>query len=338
MNTSEIEKLIKKIIDGMYRNYNYSIEDFSSIKNNGISWALSKKSQDRTKKIIHFINLGKETVKENLESDISNKFNCQREDIISVILVTEGKNHDEIKYQINELRNINSLGSNFIILDLINSEIQISEGSLGDLANQIANIAFNNNRISSNRQKAFITYGIIGINIVMFIISAVLSKHIMTIDKDVLVNLGAKYNPAIQQGQWFRLITCMFLHGGLIHITANMYSLYSIGPLVEQLYGKYKYIVIYLICGVISSLFSFFFSDYVSIGASGAIFGLLGVVFVFAIKERKRIGRGFLMNVASVVVMNLILGISLPGIDNFAHLGGLISGITLGSVLKLGKN
>lgn len=321
MNADKVQKFAKQIIYEMYRHYDYIIEDFSFIKENYIPWGLSKKFKDGSKTIICFTYKDNEISDESVKNNISFKFNCRMEDIITVII---GKN-----------KNINAFGSNFIILDLINREIKISDIRMETIANQISSIVSNNTRMSNNKQNAFLTYVIIGINIIMFIISAVLSKNFIDIDTRVLINLGAKYNPAIEQGQWFRLITCMFLHGGILHISANMYSLYAIGPFVEQLYGKYRYIIIYFVSGIISSLFSFWFSDYVSIGASGAIFGLLGVVFVLAIKKRKTFGKSFLINILSVVIMNLIMGINLSGIDNFAHLGGLLSGIILGIFLEV---
>lgn len=316
----------------MYRHYNYIVEDFSFISGNNIPWGLSKQGEDGTKTVIHFINLDNEMDNENVENEICVKFNCSREAVVSVILTDENKNVADIKSKMNSL---NLLQNNFIILDLANKEIHISGDRVNTIARQIASVIDNNITEQKNTNNAVVTYAIMAVNIIMFIISVILSGNFFDIDTNVLIRLGAKYNPAIQQGQWFRLITCMFLHGGIVHIAANMYSLYAIGPFVEKLYGKYRYMCIYFVCGIVSSLCSFLFSDYVSIGASGAIFGLLGIVFVFALKERKRIGKGFLMNIVSVVVMNLIIGISLPGIDNFAHLGGLLSGVALGFLLKL---
>lgn len=335
MNTVKGEKFSKQIIEEMFRHYDYIVEDFSFIKGNNIPWGLSKQGETGTKSIVHFIDLENGADNKKAEEEICSKFNCGREAIVTVILISENKSSSDIMNQINNLRDLNALQSNFVILDLVNREIHTSGDEMGVIAGQIASIINNNMRVKESKDNAVVTYTIMGINIIMFVISAILSNNIFDIDTGVLVTLGAKYNAAIIEGQWYRLFTCMFLHGGIIHITANMYSLYSIGPFVEKLYGKYKYAVIYIVCGVISSLFSFMFSEYVSIGASGAIFGLLGILFVFAIKERKRIGKGFLMNIASVVVMNLIIGMSLPGIDNFAHLGGLLSGVVLGYILKL---
>lgn len=334
MGNVKNEKLLKLIIDGMCRYYKYVVEDFSIIHGNNIMWGLSKQQEDGTKKVIHFIDLNNSLNNESIENCICSKFECIRENIVSIILVDEDMSSTDIKNQINNLKNINALQNSFVIVDLAKKEIHTSDDGVGIIAGQVARIIDNSIINQENKTPPIVTYIIMAVNILMFIISVILSKSIFDIDTEVLVNLGAKYNPAIIQGQWFRLITCMFLHGGIIHIAANMYSLYSIGPFVERLYAKCKYIVMYFVCGIVSSVFSFMFSEYVSIGASGAIFGLLGVVLVFALKERKRIGRAFLMNVASVVVMNLIIGLSMTGIDNFAHLGGLLSGAVLGAIIK----
>lgn len=341
MVITKTEKFTKQIIDGMYRYYDYVVEDFSLIKGTDIPWGLSKNISGGTKTILFFMKLDNGIFNEALENDICSKINCDREKLIKVILISENKDSVEIQNQLNNISNNISLQNNCIIIDLISRKIQISDNSMEPIANQIASImdqTTKNAKAHNTRENAIVTYTIIGINILMFILSAILSRSIMDININVLVNLGAKYNPAIEHGQWFRLVTCMFLHGGLIHIAANMYSLYCVGPMIENLYGKTKYIAIYLVSGIISSLFSFLFSPSVSIGASGAIFGLLGVVLVFAIKERKRVGKNFFMNIASVVALNLFIGLSVPGIDNFAHLGGLLSGITLGTLVSLHKS
>lgn len=337
MKISTIEKFTRQTIDGMYKYYDYIIEDFSFIEGSCIPWGLSKTLADGTKIILLFINLNNVIFNEAFENHICSKFNCNREDLIKLVLIGENMDSIEIQNQLNHLININPLQNNFIILDLISRKFQISHSNMEPIANEIGSIMDNNTKMQNNNKNPIVTYTLISINIVMFIISAILSRSVMDIDTNILVNLGAKYNQAIEQGQWFRFITCTFLHGGLIHIATNMYSLYSIGPLVEDLYGKYKYITIYFASGIISSIFSFWFSPYVSIGASGAIFGLLGVVFVFALKERKRVGKDFFINVASILVINLFIGLSLPGIDNFAHLGGLLSGVTFGAIMSLDK-
>jgi rhomboid protease GluP len=332
-----VENFTKQITKGMHRHYGYTVEDFSYIEGISISQGLSKTLDEGTKMVLVFMNLDNDIFNETFENDICSSIGCDRENLVKVLLVSGSSGSIETQNHLNYLISINALQNSFIIIDLASRKIHISDSRMEPIANQIAAVMDENVKRQGNFKNSAVTYSIIGINILVFIISAILSRSIMDINIYVLVFLGAKYNPAIEQGQWYRLFTSMFLHGGLIHIAANMYSLYSIGPLVEHIYGRYRYIVIYLVSGVIASLFSFWFSPYASIGASGAIFGLLGVIFVFAVKERKRIGKGFVRNVTSTVIINLFIGLSLPGIDNFAHLGGLLCGTVLGIAMSLIK-
>jgi rhomboid protease GluP len=214
-----------------------------------------------------------------------------------------------------------------------------SEQTIQELINLSRNSRYVNKEAERDTFKCWVTYSIIALNVVAYIITSFLSGNIFDSDINVLIKLGAKYNELIAEGQYYRLISCMFLHGGLLHVALNMYALYSIGPLVERLYGRAKYIIIYFASGILSSLFSYIFSDSVSVGASGAIFGLLGTTLVFAVKARKNIGRDFLRNIASVIIINLIIGFTMSNIDNFGHLGGLVGGILITLILdNINKN
>lgn len=186
-------------------------------------------------------------------------------------------------------------------------------------------------RNKAGNELPIVTIALIAINVLYFLLSAYLSGSFMSISNEVLVALGAKYNAGIAAGQYYRLITCMFLHGGIVHIGLNMYALYAIGPLVEKVYGRKKYLGIYFISGISSSLLSYIMSPTISIGASGAIFGLFGACLIFAVRMKKRIGKGFLSNIIQVIVINLIIGFTLPNIDNFAHIGGLLGGVVTGA-------
>ncbi|MGE5628282.1 MAG: rhomboid family intramembrane serine protease [Solirubrobacterales bacterium] len=168
---------------------------------------------------------------------------------------------------------------------------------------------------------------LIGVNIIIYIITAYLSGNIFDSNINVLIFLGAKVNSLILSGEYYRLITSMFLHGGLVHIGFNMYALYSLGPFVEKIFGRKKFTIIYFFSGILSSIMSFVFSPDISIGASGAIFGLLGAALIFGLKNKNKIGKEFMMNIIVVIGINLFMGFSIPNIDNFAHMGGLIGGI-----------
>ncbi|WP_052112994.1 rhomboid family intramembrane serine protease [Clostridium novyi] len=189
-------------------------------------------------------------------------------------------------------------------------------------------------RIRYTKNTSKVTFILITINVIAYIITAILSQNILDSDIRVLLFLGANENTLVSSGQYYRLITCMFLHGGLLHLVLNMYALEAIGPIVERIYGKMKYIIIYLGGGLISSLSSYVFSSGVSIGASGAIFALLGAMFILTIKMRDVVGRGVIKNIVSVIGINIFIGLAVPNIDNFAHLGGLLGGIILAIILS----
>ncbi len=137
-----------------------------------------------------------------------------------------------------------------------------------------------------------------------------------------------KSNQAIAAGQWWRLFTPMLLHGGIFHIGFNMYALYVLGPELERFYGGWRFFLLYLVAGFAGNVVSFVLSPYNSLGASTAIFGLLGAEGVFLYQHKKLFGQRAqraLMNIIFIAVINLAIGLS-PGIDNWGHLGGLVGG------------
>lgn len=175
-----------------------------------------------------------------------------------------------------------------------------------------------------------VTMILILINVIIFIITAILSKSIIDINTIVLVECGAKVNYLINKGQIFRLLTAEFLHGGIMHILFNMYSLYIVGTVVEKIYGWKKYISIYILSALTSSILSYMLAPMtISVGASGAIFGILGAFLYFAIKERKHLQRGTLGNIIAVIVLNLYIGFTSTSIDNLGHIGGFLGGFIL---------
>lgn len=118
-----------------------------------------------------------------------------------------------------------------------------------------------------------------------------------------------------------------------MHIAVNMYCLYYAGNQVSRMYGNRKYLLIYLLSSIGSSVLSMVNSQSLSVGASGAIFGLFGASAAFAFKERSRIGKGYLTNWISIIATNIVIGFMLPNIDSLGHLGGLIVGALLGFAL-----
>jgi membrane associated rhomboid family serine protease len=153
-----------------------------------------------------------------------------------------------------------------------------------------------------------------------------------------LFDLGAMQPLAIAQGhQYWRLFTAMFLHAGVLHLALNMYGLYLFGTIIESAFGEVRFLAIYFIAGLMASVASFIFTNpqTVAVGASGAIFGLLGAWVAFNFRRR---GSSFasanLRWAAMLIGLNLVLGFSIAGIDNFAHLGGLITGGVAGTLAE----
>jgi len=150
----------------------------------------------------------------------------------------------------------------------------------------------------------------------------------------VLIADGAKYNAFIIQGQYWRFITPVFLHVNALHVGLNMLNLLFLGIYLERLAGHLRLLFIYLVCGVISIIASFYFTPHeLSIGASGALFGLVGAYSVFILMHRQAMNRQGIPAIIELIVIigfNLALGLVIPNVDNYAHVGGLISGCLLG--------
>jgi rhomboid protease GluP len=182
--------------------------------------------------------------------------------------------------------------------------------------------------------RAIVTWLLIASNVIVWLLMEINggSEHSRT-----LIIFGAKVNALINDGEWWRLVTSMFLHIGIIHLAVNCFSLYNVGSLLERFIGSVRFAVIYLLAGICGSLASYWFSPLtISAGASGAIFGLLGAVGVFFFLHRKLFGAAanrLLTNIAVVALLNLSLGASLSGIDNYAHLGGLMGGLAVSVLL-----
>ena len=180
----------------------------------------------------------------------------------------------------------------------------------------------------------YITYSLIAINVLIFIAMYLFGKgslHIPT-----LLDFGASYPLLIKSGEYYRLLTSGFIHIGLMHLLFNNYALFLIGSQLESLYGRFKYIIIYLVTIVISSLFSLLFvTESVSAGASGAIFGLLGAFLYFGYHHRVYLGNMMRSQIIPLILINLLIGFSIPAINNAAHIGGLISGVMIAAALGI---
>jgi membrane associated rhomboid family serine protease len=190
-----------------------------------------------------------------------------------------------------------------------------------------------------------VTTAILAINIAMFLVEwatgASRSLYFGGSDQK-LVNLGAIYSggqfgPGIVGGEYWRLFTGMFLHAGLIHLAFNMYALYLFGFLIESAFGKVRFTLLYVLCGLMASVTSFAFGTpgIPAVGASGAIFGLLGAWVAFNFRRRQSGPNRFQLQWAAMLIaINLVLGFSLAGVDNLAHVGGLLTGIVAGGLAE----
>ncbi|WP_051348475.1 rhomboid family intramembrane serine protease [Peribacillus kribbensis] len=149
-----------------------------------------------------------------------------------------------------------------------------------------------------------------------------------------LIKYGAKYNPLIEDGEWWRLFLPMFLHIGLLHLLTNSLSLYYIGTAVERIYGNVRFILIYLFAGFLGFLASFVFNTSLSAGASGAIFGCFGALLYFGLLQPKIFFRTMGYNIILLVVINLGIGFTLAVVDNSGHIGGLIGGFLAAAIVR----
>ena len=175
-----------------------------------------------------------------------------------------------------------------------------------------------------------LTYTFMFVCVFMFMFLVLFGKNnFMELSASSLVEFGGNVGHLTKNGEYFRLFTCIFLHGGLIHLLCNMYSLYVIGPQVESFYGKLKYLVIFLFSGIAGSILSLAFNpdNIVSVGASGALFGILGAICYFGYHYRVYLGNVLKSQIIPIIFLNLMIGFMVSGIDNFAHIGGLIGGI-----------
>ncbi|MFM8392307.1 MAG: rhomboid family intramembrane serine protease, partial [Acidobacteriota bacterium] len=189
-----------------------------------------------------------------------------------------------------------------------------------------------------------VTYAILAINLLVYLLMVVvaggnyLNNFLYMTDIGALIAFGAKTNQLLRDGELFRLITPVFIHGGLLHLASNSYAIWTIGPLVERLYGSPRFYLIYLISGIGGVVGSYVGGlsrspNIPGVGASGAIFGLFGVLLVFGYRYRDELPPNFRQSIRSgilpVILINLMIGFSIPSIDNGAHIGGLLTGAAL---------
>lgn len=175
-----------------------------------------------------------------------------------------------------------------------------------------------------------VTVVLIAINIIVFLMETLAGGSTNT---EIAMKFGAQYNPYVSRGQWWRLLTSMFMHFGIMHLVCNMYSLYSLGSSAEYMLGGARYLILYLLSGLCGNLSTWFVESRthrytVSAGASGAIFVLMGFYLILAILPQYRdyvSGTNIIIN----LVINLFIGFTDKHIDMKAHLGGLVGGMII---------
>lgn len=180
---------------------------------------------------------------------------------------------------------------------------------------------------------------IVAANIAVFVVLSILGD---TENTQFMLEHGADFAPLVRDGEYYRLVTSMFLHFGIDHIFNNMLVLIFLGDMLEQCVGKLRYLLIYLGGGIIGNIVSVWFAfrsgDFaVSAGASGAVFAVIGALIWLVLRNRGRLGEYSGRRLILMAVLSVLQGVTAGGVDNCAHIGGLVSGFVLALVLCLGK-
>lgn len=334
------ENIIKFIVENATRGLGYTLIELNDNYNGIISpWIMFKKDENGISNSIIFCNEEYESMNDYSIKLILNNYSGSNNIGITKIVFIDNEERGNIKIEdIIQGQSLNNLHmEGYIFVDYNISKVLYYTSGNEELVsiiayyiNEVDNKTKNNGR---EENKPILTYTLIGINVFMYLITALLSGNIIDSNVNVLVFLGAKVNQLIERGEYYRLVTCTFLHGGIVHLGFNMYALYTLGPSIENIYGKWRYILIYFISGIASSILSYFLSESISIGASGAIFGLLGAYLIIAFKLKNQVGKKFVSNIISVIFVNLIIGFSIANVDNFGHIGGLIGGIIISTLI-----
>ncbi len=337
--------IVDKKDDLIMRLVHYFIteKNYAPIVVNGVKDEIWLQNQDGPYKIIR-INANYIHNKEQLAFDLLKIKNVMRQ--VKRKTVSFSMNALNILLDVNEslktektknidsviVKNIHDVKSNLkeIFPDLQN-KLLLDENGLDLIVNVTNDINSKNAKDAALFEKTFkskklvVTYFLIAINIIIFLLTYALSGT--NLNSLQLIRFGGVFDVLIKNGEFWRLLTGTFLHAGIIHLLVNMYSLYLIGTQVETYIGKWKFLSIYLISAISGSLMSCVFNlNTVSVGASGAIFGLLGSLIYFGYHYRLYLGSVLRNQIIPIIICNLLLGFMIPGVDNGAHIGGLIGG------------
>ena len=193
-------------------------------------------------------------------------------------------------------------------------------------------------RIKALAPRGRVTWMLVALNIAAWLGAIVFGADPLRPTAAQLLLLGGNAASEVQQGQWWRLLTSSFLHIGPVHLALNMLGLLLVGPTVERLYGHWLFLLLYIGAALAGSAASLHFSasSGVSVGASAAVFGCAGTLLTMLVRHRRQLpqkfGRQALAGIVLVIVAALVQGLA-PGVDNAAHVGGLLAGIALALIL-----
>lgn len=185
----------------------------------------------------------------------------------------------------------------------------------------------------------WVTYVLVAANVVVYLVNVASGIDFLAPSAEKLVGWGAEYGPRTLNGEWWRMLSSAFLHAGLVHVAVNMYALWVVGPLAERLLGHSGFAVLYTLTAITGAIASLWWNpSVIGVGASGAVCGVIGGLLGIAISRNATIPGRFLAalrrSVTNVLLINLVIGIAFPFIDNAAHLGGFAGGTLLGYLLS----
>ena len=307
-------KIVRIVSNYIHNNEQFQMDLF---KTKQIMHSISKKTLSRSLNTLSiFINLGDNVKFNNLEID-DNIACC-------------------------EIKKISDLKKYECIIDIFRDIIKktkFTEKGLNLFAKITSDITLKTEKNAKMAEdifkpkKPYITYAIIIINVVLFVITLLFNMKyndfltsLMGNSEAGLYKFGGLNAEFVKSGEYFRLITSAFNHVGIFHLLFNSYALFIIGSQLESFVGKIKYIIIYLISAILGNLLSMAFVPGWSAGASGAIFGLLGALIYFGLHYRVYLGTVIKSQILPLIIINLAIGFLSPEINNAAHIGGLIGG------------
>jgi rhomboid protease GluP len=274
-----------------------------------------------------------------LVGDNDGGFVVQSELINGETLDITGKNKKNVASFINMFNDVKENISTTQI-DLNKASINLLiERTIATNEQQIKEAAEVNVAMNLNGSNLYATYAIIAINIIIFILMVLDGAGMMDLNPLIHIKWGSNFTVLTLSGDWWRLITSIFIHFGIIHVLMNMYCLYSIGVYLEPMLGKVKYVTAYLCTGVLASLVSLWWhtEGTNSAGASGAVFGMYGLFLALLTTDLipKSVRDALLKSIGIFIFYNLAYGMK-GGVDNAAHVGGLISGFIFGYIFVIG--